>query len=563
MGALLGALVLILFLSVILRPSVLPGPPLSSSVLHSYTLDHIPNISRVLSSVGTTTDGIHDHLPPIDAAILPHHTDIGPSIDRYWAEIAENTQPETIVIVSPAHWDQGAEAIQTTKGQWSTPIGDVKTDDDLIDQLRKKTSVSIEPSSFENEHGIAVHTPYIAHYFPDIPIVPIIAQSRAGSDAALEFTDALFGLKKNTLIVSSIDFSHYLSAEISDRNDEQTRVAITQNDSVRIDQMGPDYLDSSFALEVYLLARPYKGCRSQERWHNHNARLFPGIRPQDGTSYFVYTCATRSPLRLSAVGDIMLARGVGSLLARPDQKKQSALFRTRTMLNSMAADSDLTFGNLESVFSNKGVPLNKAYVFQANPLFVYLLEEWRISHLSVSNNHSEDYGKVAWNESVDVLRTKGLVPVGGYSNEAVVETTVAGGKRIAFLGFQTLTVPFSFEKAKTAIIEAKKSHDLVVVSMHWGEEYQPEPEAETVSLAHGLIDAGADMIFGHHPHVLQPVEMYKGKPIFYSLGNFVFDQVGIEQNKSMIATIDVWEDGTMSYLTTPLQIEGFFPRHAF
>ncbi|MBM5790029.1 CapA family protein, partial [Candidatus Parcubacteria bacterium] len=115
-------------------------------------------------------------------------------------------------------------------------------------------------------------------------------------------------------------------------------------------------------------------------------------------------------------------------------------------------------------------------------------------------------------------------------------------------------------KIADAINSAKQTHDMVIVSMHWGEEYQPVPEQATVQLAHTLVDAGADVIFGHHPHVLQPVERYKDKLIFYSLGNFVFDQRGEEQNRSLIATVDVWDDGSLSYLLTPVVIEHYFPR---
>ncbi len=567
--ALIGALVLVvmagLIVSVKLWPELVEGYSENiknlSSTRTQYDLDNIPHIERVFDSVGKAKIDSNQSPPPIEAAILPHHTDIGPHIDEYWAEIAQNSKPEVIVIVSPAHVDQGSETIQITKGEWETPFGLVKTDDALINQLRKHTSVSLEPSSFENEHGIGVHTPYIAHYFPDVPIVPVIAQSRAGMTKAAEFIQTMLRSEKKILLIASIDFSHYLPAEISDRNDEETRRIIANSDLDRIDQMGPDFLDSSFALETYLLWKSFTGCRSQERWHNHNSRLFPGIRPEEGTSYFVYTCSIRSPLRLSAVGDIMLDRGVGRALEKQDQQVRTSLIRTQALLNSVTADSDITFGNLESVLSNKGTALPKAYVFEADPRHVELLETWRISHLSVSNNHSEDYGREAWAQSVDVLRTEGLTAIGGYTNEADIVTTVAGGKEIAFFAFQNLTVPFSFEKVAAAIKKAKQNHDLVVVSMHWGAEYQPKPESSTVDLAHALIDAGADIVLGHHPHVLQLVEIYKNKLIFYSLGNFVFDQVGVEQNKSMIATIDVWDDGELTYLTTPVQIEKNFPRN--
>ena len=128
-----------------------------------------------------------------------------------------------------------------------------------------------------------------------------------------------------------------------------------------------------------------------------------------------------------------------------------------------------------------------------------------------------------------------------------------------FLGFENLVKPFNKKDVLSAITVSAKSHDVVVVSMHWGEEYQPEPDLLTVELAREMIDAGADIIFGHHPHVLQPVERYKDGLIFYSLGNFIFDQFGEAQNTSMIATVDVFEDGELDYSTTPVLIDEGFP----
>lgn len=565
MRTLLCVLMLVLGLMIFVwvrleNESVMTDSMVKQTAKSTYILDNIPHIDRVFASVGKTFIDSNQIPPSVEVAILPHHTDIGLTIDQYWAEIASNTKPEVIVIVSPAHWDQGDGTVQTTHGQWKTPFGIVKTDDALIEQLREDSPIFIEPASFENEHGIAVHTPYIAHYFPEVQIIPIIAQSQAGSTKAVELTKNLLGLEKNILLISSIDFSHYLSAEISDRHDEETRRVIASNDVDRIDQMGPDYLDSSFALEVYLYWHSFSECRSQERWHNHNSRMFPGIRSEEGTSYFVYSCAKRSPLRISAVGDMMLDRGVGEALDRHDAEVQTSLLKTTDLLKSVTADSDLMFGNLESVLSNKGKPLNKAYVFEADPRHVELLKKWNFSHLSVSNNHSEDYGKEAWEQSVEIVRREGMTPIGGYTNESDISTTVVGEKRIAFLAFQNLTVPFSFEKAADTIKEAKQTHDFVVVSMHWGTEYKLTPDPQTINLAHATIDAGADIILGHHPHVIQPVETYKGKLIFYSFGNFVFDQIGEEQNKSIIATIDLWESGELTYVLTPVTIEKHFPR---
>ncbi|MBI2475347.1 AmmeMemoRadiSam system protein B [Candidatus Uhrbacteria bacterium] len=525
-----------------------------------FYLDFIPNIEKVFAAVGKTDQSNFDSEKShaeIQAAILPHHTDIGSKIDEFWLEISKRSKPDVIVLVSPAHLDQGNANVQTTNGIWKTPFGDVQTDARTIKDL----GISLEPKSFVNEQGIATHMPFIAYYFPDVPVVPVIAPSRSGMTDADAFVRKLFSLDKKILLIASIDFSHYLSAEISDANDLETQEAIAERDFDRIDKMNSDYLDSSFALDTFLFWKGYSGCLAQPRWHEYNSRLMSGIGPKDGTSYFVYYCSKRPLARISAVGDIMLARGIGERLSYDhiNQNITSDLKKVDVLMKSVTGDSDLLFGNLESVLSDKGKPVQKEYVFEAEPRLVDLLSEWRFSHLSVANNHNSDYGREAWEQSVDVLRTKGIVPVGGYSNEAKIETVTAGGQEFAFLGFENLVKPFNKQDVLSAITSAAKSHGVVVVSMHWGEEYQSTPTPETVLLAHEMIDAGADIIFGHHPHVLQPVERYKKGLIFYSLGNFIFDQFGEAQNTSMIATVDVFENGELDYSTTPVLIDEGFP----
>lgn len=540
-GALVLVLVIVIFVSVILSERQRVEGSLSQGA-NIYRLDSIANIESVFLSVGKTDRSNFDKeniRSEIQAAILPHHTDIGPKIDEFWSEIALRSSPEVIVVVGPAHFDQGVADVQTTTGIWKTPFGDVETDKSI-----KKLSVQIESDSFVNEHSIGVHAPYIANYFPDIPVIPIIAKSRAGLSDASDLVSKLQKLDKKILLIASIDFSHYLSEEQSLANDVEVQEVIGEKDFDGIDQMNSDYLDSSFALDVFLLWQNMTGCLLQARWHDYNPA---------GTSYLVYDCSSRPILRISAVGDIMLARG-----AKEKIKNRTDLRSTDVLMKLIAENSDIIFGNLESVISDKGEPLQKEYVFEAEPRSVNFLTRWQFSHLSVSNNHNEDFGKEAWEQSVDILKTNGIVPIGGFSNEPTVETTIINGKKIAFLGFQNLTAPFYEDKVLSAISDAANENDLTVVSMHWGNEYETQPDAKTIALAYKIINAGANIILGHHPHVLQPVERYKNGLIFYSLGNFIFDQSGEKQNTSLIALIDVFEDG-LTYSTTPVDIVDFLP----
>lgn len=125
-----------------------------------------------------------------------------------------------------------------------------------------------------------------------------------------------------------------------------------------------------------------------------------------------------------------------------------------------------------------------------------------------------------------------------------------------FLSFDLVTYP------KTLIVEKVKENiskvDVLIVSLHWGAEYQKEPNAQQKKLAHEIIDAGAKIIIGHHPHVTQPVESYRSGLIFYSLGNFVFDQPWSEATKQGQITKIIFEGKDVkSYELTPIYIRDF------
>jgi gamma-polyglutamate biosynthesis protein CapA len=160
--------------------------------------------------------------------------------------------------------------------------------------------------------------------------------------------------------------------------------------------------------------------------------------------------------------------------------------------------------------------------------------------LSTVNNHSLDYGRVALGDTIDLLKQAGIASVGtGRAKEEANAPyfTEVQGVRLAFLAYTNLypksleatetsagISSFNLERAVQEITELKKNTDVVMVSFHWGEEYQTESHPRERAIAHALIDAGADLIIGHHPHVVQEVEQYKNGFIAYSLGNFVFDQ---------------------------------------
>lgn len=202
--------------------------------------------------------------------------------------------------------------------------------------------------------------------------------------------------------------------------------------------------------------------------------------------------------------------------------------------------ADLRIGNLECVVATSGEPEDKNYTFRAHPRTLVTLKR-HFDAVSLANNHSGDFGRPAFAEMLDLLDKQGILHFGGGRNlrEAHVPLIVERhGLRIALLGYDEF-LPRNFEADYDApgvawsedeqviddIRNARALHhaDLVIPFMHWGWERERAANARQRRLARIMIDAGADAVIGGHPHVTQDIEYYKGKPVIYSLGNFLMD----------------------------------------
>jgi len=242
--------------------------------------------------------------------------------------------------------------------------------------------------------------------------------------------------------------------------------------------------------------------------------------------------ARAEPVRLVFVGDIMLDDGPGALIASGGDPLAP--------FAAILADADYRIGNLECPVATVGQPMaSKIYNFRAHPRVMRVLKG-RFEALSVANNHAGDYGKAAFLETLDHVRAAGIAPFGGGRNLAEAHRPLwieQKGLRIAVLGYNEFK-PRSFEAGPDwpGIAWSEDSHvvadiraaraagaDIVIPFMHWGWEREPAPSERQRRLAQLMIDHGADAVVGSHPHVTQGTETYRGKPVIYSLGNFVFD----------------------------------------
>jgi len=272
-------------------------------------------------------------------------------------------------------------------------------------------------------------------------------------------------------------------------------------------------------------------------------------------------------ITLMLVGDIMLDRGVEYMVEKEGKSDYKFPF---LKIADYLKGADILFGNLEGPISNKGAKVGSIYSFRNSPQAIEGLIFAGFDILSVANNHIFDYGREAMEDTFGRLRDVNIEYVGGgFSEDETYSPKIQeiNKTKIAFLAFTNLGSEFwaakgdrsgvawlDEEKLKESIKTAKNQADLVIVSFHYGEEYSLEPTNFQISISRAAIDAGADLVIGHHPHVIQRIEKYKNGHIAYSLGNFVFDQGFSEEiMKGLILKVLV-ENGKIKKII-PIEIE--------
>jgi hypothetical protein len=279
--------------------------------------------------------------------------------------------------------------------------------------------------------------------------------------------------------------------------------------------------------------------------------------------------ARAATVTVSAVGDMIFDRRVKSLIAA--QGGGAPLSNVAARLRR----ADVTVGNLESNLSNSGTPAaGKDVTFRGDPDGIAGLEASGFDFLSLANNHVLDYGTPSLKDTLAALDEAGIAHAGaGMDRAAAWKPAVVKrrGATIAFLSFSQI-LPAGFvatgsraglapgrgnpDAVASAIRDAKARYDYVIVSFHWGVEYEDYANGEQVRDARRAIDAGADMVLSHHPHVIQGVELYKNRLIAYSLGDFVFDHYSRKTGESFILDAKLGPDGVSDVVAVPTYLNG-------
>jgi poly-gamma-glutamate synthesis protein (capsule biosynthesis protein) len=313
--------------------------------------------------------------------------------------------------------------------------------------------------------------------------------------------------------------------------------------------------------DVYLLTVDSEGTQWEEPERQPDADTLPSwAGPLPGSAE-----GGENLVELVAVGDIMLSRTVG---------ERTEVFGASYPWQAVAEvlrGADVAIGNLESPLSATGDPLEKRFLFRARPDHAEALAWAGLDVVSLANNHQLDYGEQGFVQTLEALREAGVAHVGAGLSYVEAHTPLiweVKGRRIAFLAYAASRWEGSSELPTRDLVSfadlatireevrrAGEGADLVVVVMHLGTEYQRYPDEEQLAVSRAAIEAGACLVIGHHPHVVQAVEPYRGGFVAYSLGDFIFDiDVGEATRYGSIMRVLLGDDGVQAIDLIPVRI---------
>ncbi|NOY58132.1 MAG: CapA family protein [Calditrichaeota bacterium] len=270
-------------------------------------------------------------------------------------------------------------------------------------------------------------------------------------------------------------------------------------------------------------------------------------------------------LSVTAVGDLMMSSWIINVVRQ--EGVDYPFDSTRVLLQS----SDFAIANLEAPLSDSGEQFEgKKFTFKVPPEFAAGIKKAGIDVLNLANNHILDFGSEGLRNTISTLDSMKIYHIGAGANRdsACVPTIVDYfGIRIAFLGF-SMTFPKEFwasdtscgtcypyeKKFRRLVRQCEQDADLTIVSFHWGAEKRTTPKEYQIYYAHKAIDLGADLVLGHHPHVLQGLELYKNRLIAYSLGNYVFASYSEDARDSIVLQTMITPNGLLSARARPISV---------
>lgn len=452
--------------------------------------------------------------------------------------------PSTIVLLIGTDRTYDARGVLTIDPDQTSLLDERHMHRKAILDLLDQEYVEAHETAFTEDVRITSMVRDIRNNYSSARIIPLVIQHNHEKLDPYRLSRRLAayaGKKRETvLIATGISLLRSDHEAINILRDTLLKRTLLHQDISSVDDLA---LKSSTALQSFLYTMHFMNLNAADK--DETYRLF---KHNNSGSH-------KSPITLLAFGDMMLDRHVRTLMDK------HGLDYPFEKINDELVGIDFVFVNFEGPIKEFEVPTQKSISFRFKPDVVWAVKNAGINIVSIANNHSLDQGWAGRDDTMKFLDEAGIHYFGHPKNSAEENVYIGqiGDKTIAFVGFDDTIFSIDPAYAEDMIEELSLITDYIVVSVHWGREYVHQPTERKQMLGHTFIDAGADVVLGHHPHVVQTMEIYDGKPIFYSLGNFIFDQYFSQDTQEGLGVALILNEDEIEFHLLPYTIDASQP----
>ncbi len=480
--------------------------------------------------------------PFIASGVVPHHLLADEIIENFFEYLFSKGSPESIILLSPDHLNNGnlCEKISfITLEPERKSFKAFKIDNYLLENLIKENEFCFNNSFVAFEHGVTNLLPYIKKFSSKTKILPILIPQNIDEEQVIQLIKTIdFYSSPHSVILASVVFSHYFPKNVAQFHDSKSIRVLLTFEKENLRNLEVDCWQCLYGIRLFAKLRQ----KEFPKIIGYNAsENISEIVLERTTSYFSLIFEKEelkkskieeySVQTILFVGDIMLDRKVEYLM------KKNSVFYPFERINQFLRGIDIVVGNLEGpIVKNPPEFSRKSLRFAFSNEALKSLSFANFNLFSLANNHTLDVGKAGYEQTKELLREANIDFVG---HPVECEKDFFFEKNnIIFLAFNKT---FRFNCSEEKIVETIRKTKIVnldkflIVILHWGNEYQSKSSISQRKFAHQIIKAGGDLIIGHHPHVVQEIEEYQGKLIFYSLGNFIFDQYFSKETQESLA----------------------------
>ncbi len=461
---------------------------------------------------------------------------------------------KTVVIITANHRSAGSGDIQIYPESWQMQNGDLLLNKQIYDNIVSSQIAAENKQDFVEEYGITNILPSVSKYLPEASYLMLMINNTSSQEITKKLVDTVYNqCRYDCLIVASTNLSQFSPIALSNVHDQYTVTALENFD---YEAIWRSESDSPQSLYLATKLAELIGTKNLELTSHSNTGDADTAHDIASTGYICgfYSTAQADKKKLSTFiigGDTMLDRDVWH------NYKKDGIEKVFSGLGSnVFGGVDLSMLNLEGPISD--IPIsddypNRSLVFNMPPTTINALKSAKINAVSLANNHTLNAGVSGFATTQRLLKEAGINyagrQVGFDKNEDILR--IESSITMSILPIDALTL-YDKNIFNQAISTEKQAGRFVIIMPHWGEEYNQKHNTNQENLAKSWIIAGADMVIGSHPHVIQDMEIVDGKPVIYSLGNLVFDQYFSKptQESIIVAGIVAEDKVTLSILPT-------------